>query len=49
MKGIILIKYGELTTKGDNRKEFINLLYNNLKDKLIEIFNMTNPVTTTAV
>ena len=34
MNSIILIKYGELTTKGDNRKEFINLLYNNLKDKL---------------
>ena len=34
MDSIILIKYGELTTKGDNRKEFINLLYNNLKEKL---------------
>lgn len=34
MDSIILIKYGELTTKGDNRKEFINLLYNNIKDKL---------------
>ncbi|MBQ6546777.1 MAG: tRNA 4-thiouridine(8) synthase ThiI [Bacilli bacterium] len=34
MNSIILIKYGELTTKGDNRKEFINLLYNNIKDKL---------------
>ena len=34
MNGIILIKYGELTTKGDNRKEFINLLYNNVKDRL---------------
>ena len=34
MNSIILIKYGELTTKGDNRKEFINLLYNNIKEKL---------------
>ena len=34
MNSIILIKYGELTTKGDNRKEFINLLYENIKDKL---------------
>lgn len=34
MNGIILIKYGELTTKGDNRKEFIKLLYNNIKEKL---------------
>ena len=34
MNGIILIKYGELTTKGDNRKEFINLLYDNIKLRL---------------
>lgn len=34
MNGIILIKYGELTTKGDNRKEFINLLYDNISSKL---------------
>ncbi len=34
MKNIILIKYGELTTKKDNRKFFINTLYNNLLDKL---------------
>ena len=34
MDSIILIKYGELTTKGDNRKEFINLLHNNIKEKL---------------
>jgi len=31
---IILIKYGELTTKKDNRKQFINVLYNNLHEKL---------------
>ncbi len=30
----VLIKYGELTTKGDNRKEFINKLSSNIKDKL---------------
>ncbi len=31
MKKIILIKYGELTTKGDNRSLFINKIYDNLK------------------
>ena len=31
---IILIKYGELTTKKDNRKLFINILYNNIKKAL---------------
>ena len=34
MNRIILIKYGELTTKKDNRKLFINTLYNNLLNKL---------------
>ena len=29
----ILIKYGELTTKGDNRKLFINKLCNNINEK----------------
>ena len=31
---IILIKYGELTTKGANRNLFINILYNNIKNAL---------------
>lgn len=31
---IILIKYGELTTKTGNRNVFINLLYNNIKNAL---------------
>ncbi len=31
---IILIKYGELTTKSGNRKLFINILYNNIKKAL---------------
>ena len=30
----ILIKYGELTTKGDNRKLFINKLCDNIKEKV---------------
>ena len=30
----ILIKYGELTTKGDNRKIFINQLYKNIDEKI---------------
>jgi len=34
MNKIILIKYGELTTKKDNRKFFINILENNIKNLL---------------
>ena len=34
MENIILIKYGELTTKKDNRNQFINILYNNLNEKI---------------
>ena len=34
MNRVILIKYGELTTKKGNRNFFINTLYNNIKDKL---------------
>jgi thiamine biosynthesis protein ThiI len=34
MERIILIKYGELTTKGDNRNYFINKIYDNMKLKL---------------
>ena len=34
MNRVILIKYGELTTKKDNRKSFINILYNNIVNKL---------------
>ena len=36
---VILIKYGELTTKGDNRKYFINVLYKN-KKKALEGYNV---------
>ncbi len=36
MQKIILIKYGELTTKKENRKLFINQLYNNIFDKIKE-------------
>lgn len=31
---VILIKYGELTTKKENRKLFINILYNNINNAL---------------
>ena len=31
---VILIKYGELNTKGDNRNFFIKTLFNNIKNKL---------------
>lgn len=34
MNKVILIKYGELTTKKSNRKFFINTLYNNILKKL---------------
>ncbi len=37
MEKIILIKYGELTTKKDNRKEFINRLAKNLEYKLKDV------------
>ena len=30
MNRVVLIKYGELTTKKGNRKFFINTLYNNI-------------------
>lgn len=35
MDRVILIKYGELSTKKANRNFFINTLYNNVKNKLI--------------
>ena len=34
MDRVILIKYGELTTKKDNRKMFVKTLYNNIVNKL---------------
>ena len=34
MDRVIMIKYGELTTKKGNRKFFINTLYKNINDKL---------------
>ena len=34
MRRVILIKYGELSTKGDNRNYFIKTLYTNIKNKL---------------
>ena len=34
MNRVILIKYGELTTKGDNRKMFVNVLHKNIANKL---------------
>lgn len=34
---LVLIKYGELTTKKDNRKLFINTLVNNLNEKFKDI------------
>lgn len=37
MERVVLIKYGELTTKKGNRKFFINTLYQNIKKKLIDL------------
>ena len=37
MNELILIKYGELTTKKGNRKAFINKLSNNIKKSLENI------------
>ena len=37
MEKLILIKYGELTTKKDNRKFFVKTLENNIKNKLKNI------------
>ena len=34
MNRVILIKYGELTTKGDNKKMFVNVLHKNIIRKL---------------
>ena len=34
MNRVILIKYGELTTKGDNKKMFVNVLHKNIVKKL---------------
>ena len=36
MNKLILIKYGELTTKKANRKVFINMLEKNIKNILID-------------
>lgn len=37
---LILIKYGELYTKGDNKKFFINTLFNNISKNLKDIENI---------
>lgn len=37
MEKLILIKYGELTTKKANRKFFVKILYDNLKEKLSDL------------
>ena len=37
MNRVVLIKYGELTTKKGNRKFFINTLYNNIKKKMTNL------------
>ena len=35
MEKIILIKYGELTTKGDNRNLFISKIHEQMKELLV--------------
>lgn len=39
MERVLLIKYGEMTTKKGNRNFFVNTLYNNIKEKL-KIFDV---------
>jgi adenylyl- and sulfurtransferase ThiI len=36
MERMLLIKYGELTTKKGNRKQFIDILTKNIKNKLYQ-------------
>ena len=38
MEKLILIKYGELTTKKDNRKSFIKILETNIKNKIKNLY-----------
>lgn len=38
MEKLILIKYGELTTKKDNRKTFIKILEQNIKNKIKNLY-----------
>ena len=38
MEKLILIKYGELTTKKDNRKTFIKILETNIKNKIKNLY-----------
>lgn len=38
MEKLILIKYGELTTKKDNRKSFIKILETNIKNKIKDLY-----------
>ena len=38
MEKLILIKYGELTTKKDNRKTFIKTLETNIKNKINNLY-----------
>ena len=36
----IMIRYGEIGTKGKNKKQFISCLYNNIKNALKQIKNV---------
>ena len=36
----IMIRYGEIGTKGKNKKQFISCLYNNIKNSLKEVKNV---------
>lgn len=41
----IMVRYGELTTKGKNRKEFMKYLLNNIKKRLVAYQNLTYNMT----
>ena len=43
-KQLIMVRYGELSTKGKNRNDFIRLLADNIKRMLKKFTNLTYEV-----
>ena len=41
---VVMVRYGELSTKGKNIKDFIKKLANNIKDSLKEFTKLTYKV-----
>ena len=38
-KDVVIIRYGELSTKGKNRRDFVKQLERNIKQRLIKVFS----------